>query len=130
MKSFEYAHPETETEAVKLLNVSGARTAVLAGGTDLVGLMHNDLIAPDRVVDIRNIDSMQGIREESGGLLVGALTSLDDVLAQSPPWVGKDEMREKGTRLIFTARLARKRAADGRFMRPGSMSKRLALETR
>jgi hypothetical protein len=46
------------------------------------------------------------------------------------PWVGKDEMREKGTRLIFTARLARKRAADGRFMHSGSRSKRLALEIR
>ncbi|MDB5387031.1 MAG: Molybdopterin dehydrogenase [Planctomycetaceae bacterium] len=81
MKNFEFASPRAESEAVGLLNDHGGRTAVLAGGTDLIGLLQADLAAPERVVDIRNVKSMTGIREESDGIWVGALTTLDEVLA-------------------------------------------------
>jgi len=80
MKSFEFASPETEAEALEYLNTHGGRTAVLAGGTDLLSLLKSDLIAPERVVDIRKISSLQGVRAEQGGVMVGALTSLHDVL--------------------------------------------------
>ena len=39
MKEFEYAQPRTEAEAVGLLDPQRGKTEVLAGGTDLVGLM-------------------------------------------------------------------------------------------
>ena len=61
MKSFEYANPQTEAEALELLNDHGAQTAVLAGGTDLISLMKQDLVTPERVVDIKNVPSLQGI---------------------------------------------------------------------
>ncbi len=81
MKNFEFASPTTEAEAVGLLDDHGGRTAVLAGGTDLVGLLQADLVAPERVVDVRNVASMQGVRREADGLWVGSLTTLDDVMA-------------------------------------------------
>jgi xanthine dehydrogenase YagS FAD-binding subunit len=80
MIPFEYAHPETETEALELLNDHGADTAVLAGGTDLVSLLNAELIAPKRVVDIKNVDSLQGIQRDNDGLLVGILTTLEEAL--------------------------------------------------
>jgi xanthine dehydrogenase YagS FAD-binding subunit len=81
MKSFEYASPETEAEALAMLNEHGGRTAVLAGGTDLLSLLQADLVEPARVVDVRKVETMQGVREVDGGLEIGALTSLDDLLA-------------------------------------------------
>jgi len=81
MNSFEYASPRTEAEAVELLNEHEGQTAVLAGGTDLINLLRANLIAPRRVVDIKNIASLQGVTAVSDGLLVGALTTLEDVLA-------------------------------------------------
>ncbi len=81
MKNFEFASPTTEAEAVGLLDDHGGRTAVLAGGTDLVGLLQADLVAPERVVDVRKIASMQGVRREADGLWVGSLTTLDDVMS-------------------------------------------------
>ena len=81
MKNFEFASPTTEAEAVGLLDDHGGRTAVLAGGTDMVGLLQANLVAPERVVDVRNVKSMQGVRHEADGLWVGALTTLDDVMA-------------------------------------------------
>lgn len=81
MNSFEYASPRTEDEAVELLSAHDGNTAVLAGGTDLFNLLRADCIAPSRVVDIKNIRSMQGVSATGRGLLVGALTTLDEILA-------------------------------------------------
>src|SRR5262245_45955925 len=80
MNSFEYARPRTEEEAVALLSDHDGKTAVLAGGTDLYNLLRADCIAPERVVDIRNVGSMQGVSLSSGGISIGALTTLEEIL--------------------------------------------------
>ena len=53
MRPFEYAHPETETEALELLADHGGNTAVLAGGTDLLSLLKRDLLQPARADPVR-----------------------------------------------------------------------------
>jgi len=86
MRSFEYASPRTEAEALGLLNEHGSTatdTAVLAGGTDLVPLMQRDLVAPRRVVDVKNVATMSGIEETDDGVVIGALTTLEQ-LADNP----------------------------------------------
>lgn len=83
MRPFEYANPQTEAEALELLNDHGANTAVLAGGTDTMNLLQRDLIAPERVVDIKNVESLTGVTRDGDGVLIGALTTLDEVL-ESP----------------------------------------------
>lgn len=83
MRSFEFANPQSETEALEMMNDNPTETAILAGGTDLIALMQADIVGPSRVVDINNVDSMQGILPVEDGLLIGALTTLDDLL-ESP----------------------------------------------
>ena len=83
MRPFEYARPQTENEALDLLNDHDANTAILAGGTDLVALLQSDLQAPERVVDIKQIESMQGVTADDNGVLIGALTTLEEI-AESP----------------------------------------------
>jgi len=78
MRPFEYARPQTEAEAVELLNDHDARTAVLAGGTDIMNLLRRDAIQPERLVDIKHISSMQGVSAADGGVLVGSLVTLED----------------------------------------------------
>ncbi len=80
MRPFEYANPQSEAEALDLLNDHDANTAVLAGGTDLLNLLKKDLFAPERVVDVKNVPSMQGVRQDGDGVLIGALTTLEDAL--------------------------------------------------
>lgn len=80
MKSFEYAHPETEAEALEFLNEFPDKTMILAGGTDSVTLLKRELLTPERVVDIKNITSLQGIETDSSGLLIGAGTTLEAML--------------------------------------------------
>ena len=82
MRPFEYANPRTEAEAVELLNAHDGHTAVLAGGTDLFNLLQRDIVTPQRVVDIKNIESLRGVTPVTDGVLVGALTTLDDILSE------------------------------------------------
>ncbi|VAX39039.1 hypothetical protein MNBD_PLANCTO02-1735, partial [hydrothermal vent metagenome] len=79
MNNFEYAYPQTEAEAIDLLNDYPTETAILAGGTDLISLMSRDVLAPQRVVDIKQIESLRGITSVEEGLLIGALTTLEEL---------------------------------------------------
>ncbi len=80
MKQFEYTSPRTKEQAVALLS---ANAAVLAGGTDLLALMKDDVIAPKRLVNIKDIDGLRGERSDSRGMTIGALATLAD-LSENP----------------------------------------------
>jgi xanthine dehydrogenase YagS FAD-binding subunit len=81
MNNFEYAQPTTESEAVALLTEPQNETAILAGGTDLVGLMKRMVVTADRVVNICEIKSLQQIeRDDSGSVWIGAAVCLDEFL--------------------------------------------------
>jgi xanthine dehydrogenase YagS FAD-binding subunit len=65
-----------------LLADEPGKTELLAGGTDLIGLMKKMVVTPDRVVNIMEVSSMQQIEPLSdGGLSIGATVTLDDLLA-------------------------------------------------
>jgi xanthine dehydrogenase YagS FAD-binding subunit len=80
MRAFEYTSPTTRQQAVELLS---GEAAVLAGGTDLLSLMKDDVVAPKRVVNIKEIRELNGVHYGPRGMQIGALTSLGD-LADHP----------------------------------------------
>ena len=57
MQAFEYASPKTTSEAVKLLASMWGESEVLAGGTDLVSAMKDNVATPRRVVSLAGIKS-------------------------------------------------------------------------
>lgn len=82
MRAFEYASPASKEEAVKLLSSTAGKTAVLAGGTDLLSLMKDEIVTPGRVVNIKSVDGLGGISYSSrSGLKIGALLKLDELEA-------------------------------------------------
>lgn len=82
MKDFQYAAPHSEDAAVALLAELPGKTEVLAGGTDLVGLLRKQVVAPERVVNIMQIGSLQEFGPtDDGGLRIGAAVTLDLLLA-------------------------------------------------
>jgi xanthine dehydrogenase YagS FAD-binding subunit len=78
MKPFEYASPETLEDAIALLGDSWGETEVLAGGTDLLSAMKQYIVAPKRLVSLKNIKGLNGIRAEGNAIEVGAMTRLHD----------------------------------------------------
>src|SRR3954469_16120509 len=83
MHPTEYASPVTREQAVKLLGTDPAAVAPLAGGSDLLGLMKDGVETPKRLVSLKGIAGLTGVRSESGGLRIGALTVLDDLAADA-----------------------------------------------
>src|SRR5207302_9434428 len=50
-----------------------------AGGVDLLDLMKDDISAPKRLVNIRNIQGLNEIREDEQGLHTGPLKTLTEI---------------------------------------------------
>ena len=55
MKNFDYASPTTEAEVLSSLLAEPGETELIAGGTDLVGLMKKMIITPERVVNLLDV---------------------------------------------------------------------------
>jgi xanthine dehydrogenase YagS FAD-binding subunit len=77
MRPFEYVSPGTRTQAISLLSTRG--TEILAGGTDLLALMKDDVVAPKRLINIKEIKDLHGVSSSAQGLRIGALTTLGDL---------------------------------------------------
>jgi xanthine dehydrogenase YagS FAD-binding subunit len=84
MRAFEHATPTTKEEALKLLSDRPGESVLLAGGTDLISLMKDEVMTPKRVVNIKSIQELQGVNYDSSkGLRLGALVTLDELLSDS-----------------------------------------------
>ncbi len=79
-KEFEYRRPATLGEATHLLADHPGSVRVLAGGTDLIAWLRDDAVAPDLVVDIKDIPDLREIRLEGQTLHVGSLATFTDLI--------------------------------------------------
>ena len=79
MRSFEYASPTTKEQAIALLGTTWGQAEVLAGGTDLLALMKDDVVHPKRLVNIKQIKELSGVTVGPKGLRIGALTTLGEL---------------------------------------------------
>ena len=77
---FDYLKPGTLREAVSTLRRHGPRACILAGGTDLVGLISDGMAAPETVVDIKGIPGLDRIEFKNTILSIGALVTFSDLL--------------------------------------------------
>ncbi|HEX7214915.1 MAG TPA: FAD binding domain-containing protein, partial [Methylomirabilota bacterium] len=70
---FEYVAPATLDDAVGALAGEGGDAKVLAGGQSLIPMLALRLARPTLLVDINHIAGLDGLRESSGTLEIGAL---------------------------------------------------------
>ncbi|HJZ73811.1 MAG TPA: xanthine dehydrogenase family protein subunit M [Vicinamibacterales bacterium] len=80
MPVFELYQPASVDDAIKLLDRHGADAMVLAGGLDNMDWLKDRLRKPKVVVDLTNIAELRGIKEANGGLEIGAMTTLTEVV--------------------------------------------------
>ena len=62
MRSFEYLSPTNTKQATSLLGASWGQTEIIAGGTDLLALMKEDVVTPKRIVNIKEIQELRGVK--------------------------------------------------------------------
>jgi aerobic carbon-monoxide dehydrogenase medium subunit len=70
---FRYHDPKTVNEAVALLG-SLENAKLLAGGQSLMPMLNFRFVQPDHIIDINRVEGLSYIREQSGGLAIGAMT--------------------------------------------------------
>src|SRR6266404_8372738 len=80
MPAFELFQPATVDDAVRLLGQYGSDAWVLAGGLDSFDWLKDRIKRPKVVVDLSQIKNLSGVREANGGLEIGAMTTLTEVV--------------------------------------------------
>jgi xanthine dehydrogenase YagS FAD-binding subunit len=109
MKPFNHVNAKTLAEAKTAL--AAGKAALIAGGTDLMGALKDNILPayPATLINIKTIPDLDYIKEEAGMLKIGATTRLADVaanpvvnrkytaLAQAALRVATPHVRDMGT---------------------------------
>src|SRR5215831_4970853 len=107
--AFELFQPTTTENAQALLARYGADAWVLAGGLDSFDWFKDRIKRPAVVVDLSQIKELSGIRSVDGGLEIGAMTPLTEVvrhpimrekyslLSEAAEAVASPQIRNQGT---------------------------------
>jgi len=84
---FEYIKPKDLDEALRVMALYKETARVLAGGTDLIVHLKENLAGPEVVVDIKGLAGLDKISFKNGVLSVGALVTFAGII--DSPLVGK-----------------------------------------
>ena len=108
MYSFNYHRPSSVADALSLL--AGHEDAkILAGGMTYLPTLKQRLAQPSDLIDLGAIAELKGIKEEAGGVTIGAMTRHADVassavvkrlipaLAALAELIGDPQVRNRGT---------------------------------
>jgi xanthine dehydrogenase YagS FAD-binding subunit len=119
MPVFELYQPATVDDALKLLDTHGSDALVLAGGLDSMDWLKDRLKKPRVVVDLSLVKALRGIKEANGGLEIGAMTTLTEVVAHQV-------VREKYSILMDAAELV----ASPQIRNQGTLGGNVSQDTR
>ncbi len=109
MRPFAFASPKTSDEAAGLLAQHGAQASVLAGGTDLLSLLKDEIETPTVVIDLKTVAGLGAIEQKGKDLKIGALATLEQLrghakvakdypsLVQAIEGVTSPQIRNRGT---------------------------------
>jgi NADPH-dependent glutamate synthase beta subunit-like oxidoreductase len=97
MKSFKFAKAESFASCAEALQESAVgKAVVMAGGTDLLGLLKGSLLkdSPETVISLKGIEGADYIKSENGQMEVGAMTRLvtiaeSDTVKQDVPMLAE-----------------------------------------
>lgn len=108
MPQFTYVRPKSLAETFRHLAKGKAR--IHAGGTDLLGCLHDGVFPAEKVVSISRIEELRRIEQmKDGSVRIGALVSVSDVanqvllkerypaLVQAAREVASPQLRNQGT---------------------------------
>ena len=109
MPAFQLFQPSSVAGAQKLLEQHGREAWVMAGGLDSFDWLKDRIKKPKALVDLSGIEELRGVRTNSDGIEIGAMTTLTEVvnhpvvkekyglLAQAAGLVASPQIRNQGT---------------------------------
>src|SRR5262249_49517161 len=109
MRPFEFVEPTTLAEVVRLLHTGAGQAHLIAGGSDLLGELKDDVVYYERLVSLAGLAELRAIQQDEAGLRLGALVTLDaleheprlqgpyGIVAEAARGVATPEVRNQGT---------------------------------
>ena len=109
MRAFEFVEPTTLAEVVRVLQTGAGQARLIAGGSDLLGELKEDVVHYERLVSLAGLAELRVIQQDEAGLRLGALVTLDEleyeprlqgpyyILAEAARGVATPEIRRQGT---------------------------------
>jgi len=109
MKEFEYLKPRDLTEALLFAREYRHRKRFLAGGTDLIVRLKDNLIREDYIIDIGEIEELRGIEKKNSEIHIGPITTHSEIieseitkkyaplLVEAVKTIGSPQIRNRGT---------------------------------
>jgi xanthine dehydrogenase YagS FAD-binding subunit len=109
MPAFELFQPATVNDALTLLDRHGSNAWILAGGLDTFDWLKDRSKRTNVVIDLSQMSELRGIKEVNGGVEIGALTTLTEVvrhpvirekfglLMEAAELVASPQIRNQGT---------------------------------
>jgi xanthine dehydrogenase YagS FAD-binding subunit len=111
MRKYKHVNARSIDEAVAALGRYGDRASIIAGGTDLIGKMKDEILPnyPEALINIKTIPGLEFLKKEDGLLRIGTLTRLEDIgkepligdkysaLTQAASRTASPHLREMGT---------------------------------
>lgn len=109
MPAFELFQPATTEDALALAAKYGSDAWLMAGGLDTFDWLKDRIKRPQYVIDLSQIKELRGIKQVDGGLDIGALTTLTEVvrdpvvkekfslLAEGAELAASPQIRNQGT---------------------------------
>lgn len=107
MNTFEYLQPKSIDEAQTMSN---EKSRLYAGGTDVLGLLKDDIESPEKLINLKNLSGLDKIEYIKGsGLKIGSLAKINTianhpliqekftVLAEAADSVASPQLRNVGT---------------------------------
>lgn len=80
---FDYRRPASLEEAIGILSEYPGSARLLAGGTDLVAWLRDDAVAPDMLIDIKDVPGLGAITVDAGALSIGSLVTFTELIESS-----------------------------------------------
>ena len=109
MPAFELFQPASTNDAVSLLAEYGSDAWVMAGGLDTFDWLKDRIKRPKVVIDLSQVSELRGVRDYNGGVEIGAMTTLTNVvrdplvnqrfklLAEAAESAASPQIRNQGT---------------------------------
>ena len=109
MPAFDLVQPRSVNDAQHLLQQYGADAWIMAGGLDSFDWLKDRIKRPKVLVDLSGIAELRGIRTTAGGIEIGALTTLTEIvkhpvirgqyglLAEAAELIASPQIRNQGT---------------------------------
>ena len=109
MRPFTFVEPTSLDEVIRLLAAGQSQARLIAGGSDLLGELKDEVVSYERLVSLAGVEELRRIQEESGGLRLGALVTVAQleydprlqgpyrILAEAARSVATPEIRTQGT---------------------------------